>query len=149
MAVKSILTKQEDFTGEFPITEQTGAMWRFNEIQPNADTRLLDSSANNRHIKISGWGGTSTASLSNGRFGRFFRMNLSNPAMEKTHLIAENVRISAIKSLLAAGLIQPRTASEIHSMLFLTPVKGKGSRFFMFHCIRDSRVSCYIIRRER
>ncbi len=89
MAVRSILTTQEDFTGEFPITEQTAAMWRFNEAAPDGDTRLLDSSGKGRHLKISGWSGT-TASLANGRHGRYFRMNISNPATEKTHLIATN-----------------------------------------------------------
>ena len=89
MAVRSILTTQEDFTGEFPITEQTAAMWRFNEAAPDDETRLLDSSGKGRHLKISGWSGT-TASLANGRHGRYFRMNISNPATEKTHLIATN-----------------------------------------------------------
>jgi len=31
MAIKSILTSQEDFTGEFPVTSRTSALWRFNE----------------------------------------------------------------------------------------------------------------------
>ena len=89
MAVKSILTTQEDFTGEFPITEQTAAMWRFNESAPDNDTRLLDSSGKGRHFTVSGWLGT-TANLSNGRHGRYLRMNINSPATEKTHLIATN-----------------------------------------------------------
>jgi len=89
MAVKSILTTQEDFTGEFPITEQTAAMWRFNEAAPDNDTRLLDTSGKGRHFTVSGWSGT-TASLLNGRHGRYLRMNINNPATEKTHLIATN-----------------------------------------------------------
>lgn len=89
MAIKSILTMQTDFTGEFPVTEQTAAMWRFNESAPDSETRLMDSSGKGRHFKISGWSGT-TASLPNGRHGRYFRMNISNPTTEKTHLIATN-----------------------------------------------------------
>jgi phage minor structural protein len=89
VAVKSILTTQEDFTGEFPVTEQTAAMWRFNEAEPDSGTRLLDSSGKGRHLTVSGWNGT-TAALPNGRHGRYFRMNTNNPATEKTHLIAAN-----------------------------------------------------------
>lgn len=89
MAVKSILTAQEDFTGEFPITEHTAAMWRFNEAAPDSNTRLMDSSGNNRHFTVSGWSGT-TASLVNSRHGHYFRMNISNLTTEKTHLIAAN-----------------------------------------------------------
>ena len=89
MAVKSILTSQEDFTGEFPITEQTAAMWRFNESAPDSDTRLMDSSGNGRHFVVTGWSGT-TAGLREGRHGRYFRMNTSNPTTEKTRLTATN-----------------------------------------------------------
>ncbi len=89
MAVKSILTTQEDFTGEIPITTQTAAMWRFNEAAPDSDTRLLDSSGNGRHLTVSGWSGT-TASLPVSWHGRYFRMNINNPTTEKTHLIATN-----------------------------------------------------------
>jgi hypothetical protein len=71
MTVKSVLTVQEDFTGEFPITEHTAAMWRFNEAAPDSNTRLMDSSGKNRHFTVSGWSGT-TASLVNGRHGRYF-----------------------------------------------------------------------------
>lgn len=89
MAVKSILTSQTDFTGEIPATEKTSALWRFNESTPDSNTRLADSSANGRHFTVSGWSGT-TASLPNGRFGRYFRMNINNPTTEKTHLVATN-----------------------------------------------------------
>lgn len=89
MAVKSILTTQEDFTGEFPITEQTSAMWRFNEAEPDSNTQLIDSSGNGRYLTISGWSGT-TAGLRGGFHGRYFRMNITNPTTERTHLIATN-----------------------------------------------------------
>ena len=35
MAIKSVVTSQTDFTGEFPIHDETVALWRFNESQPN------------------------------------------------------------------------------------------------------------------
>lgn len=89
MAVKSILSIQEDFTGEIPITENTAAMWRFNESGPDGNSQLADSSGNGRHFTISGFDGT-TASLRDSWRGRYFRMNISNPTTEKTHLIAVN-----------------------------------------------------------
>lgn len=89
MAIKSILATQTDFTGEIPVTEKTSAIWRFNESAPDSSNRLADSSGNSRHLTVSGWSGT-TASLPNGRFGRYFRMNINNPTTEKTHLIATN-----------------------------------------------------------
>lgn len=89
MAIKSILTTQEDFTGEFPITEHTSAMWRFNESEPDSNSQLADSSGNGRRLTVSGWSGT-TAGLRDGFHGRYFRMNISNPTTEKTHLIATN-----------------------------------------------------------
>jgi phage minor structural protein len=89
MAVKSILTNQEDFTGEFPITPQTFAMWRFNEAQPDGSTRMMDSSGNGRHFTISGWSGT-TAGILNGRYGRYFKQNINNPTTEKTYLYITN-----------------------------------------------------------
>jgi hypothetical protein len=89
MAIKSILTSQEDFTGEFPVTSRTSALWRFNEKTPDENLQLMDSSGHGRHFTISGWSGTS-ANLIAGRFGRYFRQNIVNPTSEKTHLIAEN-----------------------------------------------------------
>lgn len=62
MAVKSILTYQTDFTGEFPYVEGMSGLWRFNESEPDADDRLIDSSGNDRKISIINWSGT-TASI--------------------------------------------------------------------------------------
>lgn len=89
MAIKSVLTTQEDFTGEIPVTENTAAMWRFNESEPDSNMKLYDSSGNGRHLTIAGFDGT-TASLRDSWHGRYFRMNISNPTTEKTHLIAVN-----------------------------------------------------------
>ena len=41
MAVKSILTSQTDFTGEFPYVEGMSGLWRFNESAPDADLSLI------------------------------------------------------------------------------------------------------------
>lgn len=49
MAIKSILTSQTDFTGEFPVSENTLALWRFNEAAPDSDTKLADASGHGRH----------------------------------------------------------------------------------------------------
>ncbi|MDL2318565.1 phage tail protein [Eubacteriales bacterium OttesenSCG-928-A19] len=89
MAVISTLTTQTDFTGEFPVTAQTGAMWRFNEAAPDAATSLSDASGKDRRLVISGWSGT-TASFIEGRHGRYFRFNTNAPATEKTYMTATN-----------------------------------------------------------
>jgi phage minor structural protein len=89
MEVKSILTSQTDFTGEIPVTDKTAALWRFDEAAPDSEMRLVDSSGKGRHFKVYNWSGT-TAALPNGRFGRNFRQNTSNPTTEKTHLITVN-----------------------------------------------------------
>ncbi|MGI6121367.1 MAG: phage tail spike protein [Saccharofermentanales bacterium] len=113
MAIKSVLTSQEDFTGEFPVTEQTSALWRFNESAPDGNTQLMDSSGRGRHFTISGWLGT-TASLPLSRFGRYFRQNINNPTSERTHLIAANDGsfFSALGEKIAVGgWINPTTYS--------------------------------------
>ena len=46
MAIKSVVTSQTDFTGEFPIHDETVALWRFNESQPN-ESKLIDNGTNN------------------------------------------------------------------------------------------------------
>lgn len=48
MAVKTILTAQEDFTGEFPAEYAASGLWRFNEAAPDNNDRLSDSSGNGR-----------------------------------------------------------------------------------------------------
>jgi phage minor structural protein len=89
MAVKSILRSQTDFTGEFPLSENTLALWRFNETAPDSETKLADASGYGRHVFVSGWSRT-TADLFNGRYGRYFRQNTNNPTLEKTYLHAVN-----------------------------------------------------------
>ena len=133
MAVKSILTNQEDFTGEFPITPQTAAMWRFNEAAPDSSTRLADSSGKGRHFTISSWSGT-TAGLHNGRYGRYFKQNISNPTTEKTYLYTTNdgTFFSNLGDKIAVGgWINPTTYSvgQTYSPIFNTR-QGPGQPLF-------------------
>lgn len=113
MAVKVALNKQEYFTGEFPVTAQTGAMWRFNEAAPDENTHLSDASGHGRNLTISCWSGT-TASLVEGRHGRFIRINRNDPATEKTHLTATNdgsFFSSLGETIAIGGWINPTTYS--------------------------------------
>ena len=116
MAIKSILTRQEDFTGEFPVTSRTSALWRFNERTPNENLQLMDSSGHGRHFTISGWSGTS-ANLIAGRFGRYFRQNIVNPTSEKTHLIAENDGTFCKRSIIR--YIDKKTGAAFRLLWFL------------------------------
>ena len=79
MSLKTILNKQTDFTGEFPIEYAKGGLWRFNEDAPDTDDCLMDSSENDRKAYINKRSGTS-ASLVGGIFGSHFRMNINNPS---------------------------------------------------------------------
>ena len=89
MALKMILNKQTDFTGEFPAEYAASGLWRFNESAPDEDTALADSSGNGRNFTIVNWSGT-TANLSKSPKGRQIRFNINNPTFEKTHLQVTN-----------------------------------------------------------
>ena len=89
MAVKTTLTVQEDFTGEFPAAWAASGLWRFNESEPDSNDRLMDSSGNGRDFNIINWSGT-TANLLEGWRGHYFRFNINNPTSEKTYLQAVN-----------------------------------------------------------
>jgi phage minor structural protein len=89
MALKIILNKQTDFTGEFPAEYAASGLWRFNESAPDEDTSLADSSGYGRNFTIVNWSGT-TANLSNSPKGRQIRFNINNPTTEKTHLQVTN-----------------------------------------------------------
>ncbi|GHU53400.1 hypothetical protein FACS1894132_05430 [Clostridia bacterium] len=133
MAVKSILTTQTDFTGEFPVSENTLALWRFNEATPDGDTKLMDSSGHGRHFVISGWSGT-TASLPNGRYGRYFKQNINNPTSEKTYLQAvndSNFFTTLGDKIAVGGWINPTTYSvgQTYSPIFNTR-QGPGQPLF-------------------
>lgn len=124
MAIKSILTTQTDFTGEFPVSENTLALWRFNESAPDADTKLADASGHGRHVFISGWSGT-TATLLNGRYGRYFKQNINNPTSEKTYLQAvndSNFFTTLGDKIAVGGWLNPTTYSvgQTYSPIFNT-----------------------------
>lgn len=89
MALKMILNKQTDFTGEFPAEYAASGLWRFNESAPDEDTALADSSGNGRNFTVVNWSGT-TANLSKSPKGRQIRFNINNPTTEKTHLQVTN-----------------------------------------------------------
>lgn len=38
MSLKTILNKETDFTGEFPVELAKDGLWRFNDAAPDADT---------------------------------------------------------------------------------------------------------------
>ena len=101
MALKTILNKQTDFTGEFPEEWAKGGLWRFNESDPDEDDCLLDSSGMGRAATISNWSGTS-ASLSANRLGNYFRMNIVNPSSEQNYLKVTND--AAFSQALGQGL---------------------------------------------
>ena len=113
MAVKSILTSQTDFTGEFPYIEGMSGLWRFNESEPDADDKLIDSSGNDRKMTIINWSGT-TASLKTSQKGRQFRMNINNPTTEKTHLQVTNdgsIFANIGERIVVGGWMNPTTYS--------------------------------------
>lgn len=111
MALKAILNKQTDFTGEFPEEWAKSGLWRFNEAEPDSDTALKDLSGNDRNFVISGWEGT-TADLPSGYKGRYFRFNTNAPTTEKTYLKAENdgtIFENLGERIIVGGWIKPTT----------------------------------------
>ena len=89
MALKAILNKQTDFTGEFPAEWAKGGLWRMNESAPDENNNLLDSSGAERPAFINNWSGT-TASMRSGQKGNYFRFNINNPSTEQTYLKVTN-----------------------------------------------------------
>lgn len=133
MALKAVLNRQTDFTGEFPAVKAKSGLWRFNEADPDENTSLLDSSGCGRNFVIDGWEGT-TADLPSGPWGRYFRMNLSNPTTEKTHLRLENdgtIFQSVGERIIVGGWIKPTTYSlgNTYCPIFNTR-QGPGAPIF-------------------
>lgn len=133
MVIKSIIQSREDFTGEFPITENTGAMWRFNETAIPENLILADSSENARALTLVNRAGT-TVNLTDGRYGRYYRQNLNNPTEEKTHLFAENdgTLFSNLGSkIVVGGWFQPTTYTIGQTYISITNTRqGSGSPLF-------------------
>ncbi len=113
MALKMILNKQTDFTGEFPAEYAASGLWRFNESAPDEDTALADSSGNGRNFTVVNWSGT-TANLSNSPKGRQIRFNINNPTTEKTHLQVTNdgsIFANLGERIIVGGWMNPTTYS--------------------------------------
>lgn len=113
MAVKSILSRVEEFTGEFPLMPTSGALWRFNEPDPPEDNPVLvDASGNGMDFTINNWGGTSAA-MRNGRLGRYIRINPVSPATEKTSLVTASRGIfqNLGERIVICGWLNPTTYS--------------------------------------
>lgn len=147
MAVKSTLNKQTDFTGEFPAEYAKDGLWRFNENAPDADAMLSDSSGRGRKMFVSGWSGTS-AGFRNGQKGRHFRMNITNPASEKTYLKVTNdgsIFSSLGERIAVGGWMNPTTYSigNTYTPIFNTR-QGPGQPIFYLSLIRGKpRIMLY------
>ena len=89
MAIRSVLTSQMDFTGEFPVSNKTAGLWRFNQSTVNEDIKIPDETLFKRDFFVSGWLDTS-ATFSKGKQGHYFKLNVVNPTSEKSHLLATN-----------------------------------------------------------
>lgn len=133
MAIKTVLTSQEDFTGEFPLSSRTAVLWRFNEAEPDGNLRLTDASGHGRDFVVSGWSGT-TANLTKGRMGYYFRMNLNNPTSEKTHLVATNdgsIFANLGEKISVGGWVNPTTYSVGNTYCpILNTRQGPGQPIF-------------------
>jgi phage minor structural protein len=89
VALKTILNKQTDFTGEFPVEYAKSGLWRFNDLSVDENNCLLDSSGLDRKIQIVNYEGT-TARLQSGQKGGQIRININNPSIERTYLKVTN-----------------------------------------------------------
>lgn len=139
MGLRMILNKQTDFTGEFPEEYAKDGLWRFNESAPDADTMVSDSSGKDRKMFISGWSGT-TASFRAGSRGNYFRINITNPASEKTYLKATNdgsIFQDLGERIIVGGWMNPTTYSvgNTYTPIFNTR-QGPGQPIFYLSLIR-------------
>lgn len=147
MSLKTILNKQTDFTGEFPASLAGDGLWRFNEDAPDADTCLADSSGNERKAYINNWSGT-TASLTDGIFGSYFRMNINNPSSEKTYLRVSNdgsIFSDIGERIIVGGWMKPTTYSVGNTYTPLLSTRaGTGNPIFYLSLIRGKpRIMLY------
>ena len=147
MGLQAVLNTQTDFTGEFPVEYAKDGLWRFNENAPDADTMLADSSGKGRKMFVSGWSGTS-AGFRNGQKGRHFRMNITNPASEKTYLKVTNdgsIFQSLGERITVGGWMNPTTYSvgNTYTPIFNTR-QGPGPPIFYLSLIRGKpRIMLY------
>lgn len=103
--VAKSLNTQDYFTGQIPSSWGKDGLWRFNENAPDADTCLADSSGKGRKLYISNWSGTTAVIKKDGHLGNYFKMNLNDPATEKSCLKLTNdgTLFSSIGDTLAVG----------------------------------------------
>lgn len=147
MALKTILNKQTDFTGEFPEEWAKDGLWRFNESAPDEGDCLLDSSGMGRAAYINNWSGTS-ASLSANRLGNYFRMNIVNPSSEQNYLKVTNdgsIFASLGTRIVCGGWMNPTTYSvgNTYCPIFNTRY-GPGQPIFYLSLIRGNpRIMLY------
>lgn len=147
MALKTILNKQTDFTGEFPEEWAKDGLWRFNESDPDEDDCLLDSSGMGRAATINNWSGTS-ASLSANRLGNYFRMNIVNPSSEQNYLKVTNdgsIFAELGGRIVCGGWMNPTTYSvgNTYCPIFNTRY-GPGQPIFYLSLIRGNpRIMLY------
>lgn len=138
MALRTVLTTEEDFRGFMPITERTSALWRFDETAPDANTQLKDASPHGRHLTIAKWNGT-TASLVEGWQGRYIRINRNDPATEKTYLKAINdgkFFTNLGEKIAVGGWINPTTCSVAANYCpVLNTRQGPGQPIFYISLI--------------
>lgn len=139
MSLKTILNKQTDFTGEFPIEYAKDGLWRFNEEAPTGEYYLADSSGNGRDAYINKWSGT-TASLIDGIFGSYFRMNINNPSSEQTYLKVTNdgtIFADLGERIIVGGWMRPTTYSVGNTYTpILSTRGGTGQPIFYLSLIR-------------
>lgn len=139
MSLKTILNKQTDFTGEFPVEYAKDGLWRFNDNAPDADTCLADSSGNGRKAYINRWSGT-TASLVSDIFGNYFRMNINNPATEQTYLKVTNdgsIFENLGERIIVGGWMRPTTYSVGNTYTpILSTRGGAGQPIFYLSLLR-------------
>jgi phage minor structural protein len=146
MAIKSVLTKQTDFTGEFPAYDSLSGLWRFNDAV-SSDHYVSDSSKHGRNMKIVNYAGT-TATLRDGQKGKYVRFNTTNPSTEKSYLhvvndgsIFENIG----NRIVVGGWINPTTYSvgSTYVPIFNTR-QGPGQPIFYLSLLRGNpRIMLY------
>lgn len=85
MSLKSILTEQSDFTGEFPEGYAKSGLWRFNEDESGT---YEDSSGCGR--TMTAVNASSTTIMRSGQRGNYARLNINDPSSEQTYFYVEN-----------------------------------------------------------
>lgn len=139
MSLKTILNTQVAFTGEFPVEYAKDGLWRFNEDTPDSDICLADSSGNGRKAYINRWSGT-TASLTDGIFGTYFRMNINNPSTEQTYLRVTNdgsIFSNIGERIIVGGWMRPTTYSVGNTYTPLLSTRaGTGNPIFYLSLYR-------------